>query len=107
MYGRLHHEPFLPRAGWRIPASGPLSGANGALPWIVFERDRARFEKSHAEWRVAKIELMMPLAYLASGGVSLRFSMPRWCYGAVRWLERRLLERAWSMFALIAVDRVG
>lgn len=106
VYGRFHHEPFQPRAGWRIPPSGPLSGANGALPWILFERDRALFERTFPEWRVARIETMMPLAYLASGGVSLRYSLPPWCYGAVRWLERHLFERAWSMFALIALDRI-
>jgi hypothetical protein len=25
-----------------FPLSGPLSSANGALPWIVFERDKVR-----------------------------------------------------------------
>ena len=28
VWGRLHHEPFAPEASsWRIPSSGPLSGA--------------------------------------------------------------------------------
>ena len=45
VYGRLHHEPFRPDAEqWEFPAAGPLSSANGALPWILFERDRARFD---------------------------------------------------------------
>ena len=46
VYTRLHHEPFRPEASsWSFPSSGPLSGANGAVPWIVFERDRARFQR--------------------------------------------------------------
>ena len=36
-------SPFCPEAAaWEIPATGPLSGANGALPWMVFVRDRKR-----------------------------------------------------------------
>jgi len=43
----LHHEPFNARSEhWRFDSSGPLSGANGALAWIVFRRDRRRFEKT-------------------------------------------------------------
>jgi hypothetical protein len=37
-------------ADWSFPAVGPLSGANGALPWILFERDRARFEREFPQW---------------------------------------------------------
>src|SRR4051812_34430393 len=34
IYTRLHHEPFRPDApDWSFPSTGPLSGANGALPW--------------------------------------------------------------------------
>ncbi|MBK8443443.1 MAG: hypothetical protein IPL35_08515 [Sphingobacteriales bacterium] len=39
-YQNFHHEPFQPEAAsWEIPSTGPLSGANGALPWIIFKRD--------------------------------------------------------------------
>src|SRR4029453_1570325 len=46
VYKRLHHEPFRPETNeWEFPQAGPLSSANGALPWVVFERDRDRFER--------------------------------------------------------------
>jgi SAM-dependent methyltransferase len=46
VYTHLHHEPFDTRtAQWEFPMTGPLSSANGALPWILFVRDRALFEK--------------------------------------------------------------
>jgi len=37
IFMNFHHEPFSP-SGSRlvIPLNGPLSGANGAIPWIVF-----------------------------------------------------------------------
>lgn len=108
IYANLHHEPFMPEAAeWDVPSSGPLSGANGALPWIVFERDRARFEAEFPRWRIRAIEPFMPFRYLLSGGVSLRSLMPGIAFGAWRAVERAL--RPWmkhlAMFAFIALDR--
>lgn len=104
VYTRLHPEPFLPDAGWALPRTGPLSGANGALPWIVFERDRAEFERRWPRLRLGAIEPLMPISYLASGGVSMRSLLPGWTYGVVRALERMLPARGTAMFALIDIE---
>lgn len=104
VYTHFHPEPFLPHAGWDIPLSGPLSGANGALPWIVFERDRKIFEELYPDWQVVKVEPMMPLSYLVSGGVSLRSLMPGWAYNIIRNLEQRLDQKHWAMFAFIELE---
>ena len=105
VYSNLHSEPFEPDAGWEIPHAGPLSGANGALPWIVFERDRNRFEREFPEWRLSKIEPLMPFSYLVSGGVSLRALAPGWTYPLWRWFESLFRDDRWAMFALITVRR--
>ena len=108
IYRRLHHEPFEPDAAqWSFPAGGPLSAANGALPWILFARDRAAFERNHPQWRVEVVRAGWPLRYLVSGGVSLRTLTPDVARGPLRWLERRMERRAdrWAMFALIVLRR--
>jgi SAM-dependent methyltransferase len=110
VYGHLHHEPFDPdRAEWTFPSAGPLSGANGALPWIVLARDRERFVTEFPQWSIRVVRPMMPVAYLFSGGVSLRSFAPGWSYSAVRGLER--LAEPWlkhlAMFALLVLDRSG
>ncbi|MCI5207544.1 MAG: class I SAM-dependent methyltransferase [Candidatus Electrothrix sp. ATG2] len=47
IYTYLHHESYEPGAvNWNFKTSGPLSGANGALCWIIFYRDRHLFEKN-------------------------------------------------------------
>ena len=46
VFQNLHHEPFDPDAGWKLKSSGPLSGANGALPWILFERDKKNLKEN-------------------------------------------------------------
>ena len=61
IYTKLHHEPFNPESEkWDFPSSGPLSGANGALPWIVFCRDRHLFEERYPQWEIVTIKPMMP-----------------------------------------------
>jgi SAM-dependent methyltransferase len=108
VYGRLHHEPFAPEArDWSFPSAGPLSSANGALPWILFERDRPAFEDRHRAWSIRAIEPLMPVSYLLSGGVSLRSLAPGWAYAPVRALERLTggrRQRA-AMFARIVLER--
>lgn len=108
VYTRLHHEPFEPEAtDWTFPRTGPLSGANGALPWIVFERDRPRFERDYPMWRIEVTRPIMPLRYLVSGGVSSRPMMPAWTTGPWRALERTWPIRRGAMFALIVLRRVA
>ena len=108
VYRRLHHEPFYPEAqSITAQGTGPLSAANGALPWILFERDRAAFAQRCPEWRVETVRPMMPFRYLLSGGVSMRALMPSWSTAAWRRIERRLQPWMddWGMFALIVLRR--
>ena len=109
VYGKFHHEPFETDAvQWEFPSTGPLSGANGALPWIVFERDRKRFEQEFPGWRIHRIEIQMPFRYLVSGGLSMRNLVPGWTFTAWRVLERALqpLMPSLGMFALISLRRI-
>lgn len=108
VYRRLHHEPFDPAAAaWRGPGRGPLTGANGALPWILFERDRERFLREHPQWRLRACEPLMPLRYLVSGGVSLRSLAP--AATAPLWRGIEAAVRPWrhrlGMFALVVLER--
>jgi hypothetical protein len=109
VYERLHSEPFLPEASeWSFPSTGPLSGANGALPWILFERDRVQFEREFPQWAIREIRPQMPFRYLVSGGVSMRSLMPGVTFGLWRGLENML--RPWmkhlAMFSFIVLERV-
>jgi SAM-dependent methyltransferase len=105
VYRRFHVEPFEPAAPtWDLQGTGPLSSANAALPWILFQRDRARFECEFPHWRVASIEPHTPLRYLLSGGVSMRNLVPAFSYPAWRLIDR-LLGPSFGMFAKIVIVR--
>jgi SAM-dependent methyltransferase len=108
IYTRLHHEPFLPEEeSWEIASGGPLSAANGALPWILFQRDRQRFERAAPAWRVRSIAPIMPFRYLVSGGVSRRSLMPAASYPLWRAFEGLLSPWAGqlAMFAHVVLER--
>jgi len=110
VYTRLHHEPFVADADPNVAiAGGPLSGANGALPWIVFDRDRAALAQRAPAWELQRVEPMMPFRYLVSGGVSMRALMPGWTTPIWRRIESRFAPRmrTWAMFALIVLRRRG
>ena len=112
--------PSIPRQGlyqraimllsvsWELPTAGPLSGANGARPWIIFARDRVTFEREFPHWRIELIKPIMPFCYLLSGGVSLRSLAPGWSFGLWRQIENAL--DCWSnqlaMFAQIVLRRL-
>jgi SAM-dependent methyltransferase len=108
VYTRLHHERTDTTApDWHFESSGPLSDANQALPWMIFERDRKIFKRKFPDLEIVEIRPMMPLRYLLSGGFSLRFGAPGWAYNLVSGLER-LIEKAGgraAMFALIVLRR--
>ena len=74
---------------WETPRLGPMNGANQALSFLVFVRDRARFERSYPELAIAALKpLPNYLRYLASGGLNFRQLLPDASIGALRLLER-------------------
>jgi SAM-dependent methyltransferase len=109
IYKHLHHEPFEPEVEcWEFPAKGPLSDANGALPWVVFERDRQRFERDFPKLQIEVVSPMMPFRYLVSGGVSMRTLMPDFSTPVWKAVERVCepqMNRL-AMFSLIALKRI-
>jgi SAM-dependent methyltransferase len=106
VYRHFHHEPFdTATKHWTLPYGGRLSGANGALPWIVFVRDRQKFRKLFPDLSVERIELCHPFRYLVSGGVSARSMVPDFAYPFVAGLEWILepLNRYLAMFMRVVV----
>jgi hypothetical protein len=108
IYQYLHPEPVLPDVqSWAFESTGPLSGANSALPWILFCRDREQFTAQFPEWHIRTIKPVMPFRYLLSGGLSPVSLMPRATFGLWRGLENAL--EPWmgslAMFAVLVLER--
>lgn len=107
IYRNFHHEPFEPNAqDWKLPPGGPLSMANGALPWIIFSRDHAHFDRLFPELKVVSISYVHPILYLVSGGFTFRQLVPNFLSGLLIPLDRWLTRfSALGMFTRIVVEK--
>lgn len=103
IYQNFHHEPFDIHANWKLEFDGPLSSANGALPWIVFCRDRLKFETKFPNLKIEQIIYHTPVRYLLSGGVSLKQLVPNFLFRSITHLERIAASKRFSMFANIVI----
>lgn len=105
IYTNFHHEPFNPQGDWTIPSSGPLSGANGALPWMVFIRDRDKFKRIFPQFTIESCRYINPLTYLFSGGVSRSQLLPDAAYPAMKLFDKLLpkISAQISMFMVLKI----
>jgi SAM-dependent methyltransferase len=81
LYPRLFRtEGFDKQAqSWTTPVTGPMSGVNQALSYLVFVRDRKLFEKKHPQLEVIHREVFNKhIEYLLSGGLNFRQLLPGW-----------------------------
>lgn len=108
IYQNFHHEPFDPHGSWVLDENGgPLSGANGALPWIILNRDIDIFKSKFKTLEIEKIELINPLLYLVSGGLSKPSILPHQFFLLLTKLEDFLkpLNQFMAMFQLVVITK--
>jgi SAM-dependent methyltransferase len=92
IYRSMHHEPFhMDALDWKFDSTGPLSAANGALAWIVFRRDRVRFESSFPQLELVRYEPHSPVRYWLAGGLKRWSLFPACAFGLATALDRALL----------------
>ena len=62
---------------WETPEAGPMNGANQALSYIIFNRDKREFERLFPRLRIVHQEVCNNyLMYLFSGGLNFRQLWP-------------------------------
>jgi SAM-dependent methyltransferase len=108
LHGSERFDPSVP--SWEAgAATGPMSGANQALSWVVFTRDRRRFEREYPELELVVDRPHTHLRYLLSGGVNFRQLIPSSFGGAVAKLEEVLapFNRWLALQHTIVLRRLG
>lgn len=99
-YKHLHYEAWDDRAtDWKLPEGGRISRANNALPWIIFWRDRSRFEKSFPHLKILERHPHTATRYLVSGGLTYPAMVPAFSYPFFRWLDG-LLDHVPTLFPI-------
>jgi len=105
-YRMVGHEPLDPnQKGWSFSSSDPLLDSNQAQAWIVFRRDKSRFNKEFPEFNIVTLQPIMPFSYLLSGGHSVSIGLSSKCIRSCRSVERQGLDRRLGMFALIVIEK--
>ena len=105
IYRNFHHEPFETHSNWEVNDVRPLSSANGALPWIIFERDKLIFESEFPNLSIEKIEFHTPFRYLLSGGVSIKQMVPNFSFSFFSKIDNICASKLFSMFAYIVIRK--
>lgn len=105
IYKYIHHEPYAPKAkGWNFKTSGPLSGANGALCWIIFYRDRSLFEKLYPSLEIVGLTPNTPLRYWLSGGLKWWSLLPGSLFNASTILDHWLSKNIPGICSFVDVE---
>ena len=109
IYKSFHHEAFDTQSCWELGKGGPVSHGNGALPWIIFSRDRKIFEEEFPCLRIVRMHNHTPLRYLLSGGLTLRQLLPSFTYPAAKAMECALspLKNILGMFQTIEIEKLA
>lgn len=90
-FKHFHHEPYddTPQE-WTFAQQDAMMDCNQALSWMIFVRDRARFNELHPGLSIEKLELMPWLTYFSSGGVTVRYLIPKSLEGFLTGADRCL-----------------
>ena len=103
-----HFDPTV--QSWKTSAiAGPMSGANHALSYVIFDRDRVEFEQKFGE----KLEIVQQtyalnsLRYFFSGGVNFKQLLPTVLQPVLRFFERLAspLARHWAFHQVIVIRK--
>lgn len=113
LHSRLHqNEYFNPdETDWDGGNTGAMSGANQAKAYIVFERDREKYEKLFGE----RLKIVYSgyelnaLRYLLSGGLNFRSLLPGFLGPMLSVLEKMgsPLAPAWSLHKIYVIKKMA
>jgi SAM-dependent methyltransferase len=105
-----HGEPYHPEAReWGFETTGPLSGANGALAWMVFQRDAEGFARRFPGLKLEQYRPHTPLRYWLSGGLKRWSLLPGSLFRAASVVDAALLRLSpqWGSFVEVVIVKKG
>ncbi|MBM3785300.1 MAG: class I SAM-dependent methyltransferase [Acidobacteria bacterium] len=99
-FTHFHPEPYDDRTvHWDFTQQDSMMDSNQALSWLVFVRDRRKYEAQFPKLRIERFGWLPWFTYLAAGGVTMRNIVPGPLVPPLRALEW-LLTPLRPLFAL-------
>ena len=103
----FHHEGFDKEVkSWEFESKGPVSDANNALPYVIFERDAEKFRKEFSELSIARFEPHTPLRYWLTGGLQKWSMLPQWAYRLGSWMDKSLIRLSPRLGSFVDIELV-
>jgi SAM-dependent methyltransferase len=107
IYKYIHHEDFDKKvAQWEFISNGPLTDANNALPWVIFERDKARFMQEFPDLSIVQFNPHTPLRYWLTGGLKNWSLLPTWLFKFSTWLDKALIKISPRLGSFVDIELV-
>lgn len=89
---------------WKNSGEGRLTNANLALPWVMFVRDRAKYDAAFPHLPIQEIRRHTLLSYYVSGGMTYKSLMPDLLAGTYLKCENLLSALLPSLCVLMTVQ---
>jgi len=110
MYKRLFKTEGFDKLflDWETPVTGPMNGANQALSYIVFKRDREKFAKEFPTLKIVRYCMVDNyLKYLLSGGLNFKKLCPDILIKPVGFFEAIIspLKRIFALHYIIVIRK--
>jgi SAM-dependent methyltransferase len=109
LYKRLFEtEVFEMKGSWTDASQHAMIGANQALSYIVFVRDRKRFLSENFGFNIIETHaLRSGLRYLLTGGLNFRRIAPKWLFPILAKLEPRLsILSIFSIHWVVVLEKI-
>ncbi|MDR3491460.1 MAG: methyltransferase domain-containing protein [Gammaproteobacteria bacterium] len=107
VYRYLHHEPYDPHVKqWEFESKGPVSDANNALPYVIFERDIKKFRLLFPDFSIERFETHTPLRYWLAGGLKKWSLLPSWVFNFATWVDRKLIQISPKFGSFVNIELV-
>ncbi len=88
LYKNIHPEPFDEYASvWQLEKSGPMSGSNQALSYLLLKRDKEKFQKLFPQFKLVYHKPFGFIRYIATGGIWLDQKLPNFAFPALKAFE--------------------
>lgn len=88
--------------------TGRMTQANMALPWVIFVRDRARFQKEFPTLKIKEIRYHTFLSYAITGGMTCRSFLPSFAaplIDGIETLARPIMEKVGTQMTIDIVKQ--
>ncbi|MBI2070502.1 MAG: class I SAM-dependent methyltransferase [Elusimicrobia bacterium] len=101
LFTHFHEEPFNAKAKtWEFPSTGPMSGANQALSYLLLKRDREQFQQEFPDFQLRFHRPFSFIEYLCTGGNWRPQLAPTAFFPVLRWIDNVALAPLMPVLAI-------